>query len=84
MKRKYIKAYNLLKKMGVPVYEHCEDNGNFSISGEEPESYKWINYYPEYSQWGGENTNPVMDAALQKFGLFAEWQNPGRMSIYEG
>jgi hypothetical protein len=83
MKRKYIKAFNALKKLGVPVYEHADDKGNFSISAEEPDSYKWANYYPEYNQWDGENTNPVMDSELKKHGLYAEWQNPGRLSVYE-
>ena len=27
MKRPFIKAFNALKKAGVPVYEHVEDNG---------------------------------------------------------
>ena len=83
MKRIYIKAFNALKKMGVPVYEHVDDNGNFSISAEDSESYKWANYYPDYDAWGGENTNPVLDQTLSKFRLYAEWVNPGRLSVYE-
>ena len=84
MKRIYIKAFNALKKMGVPVYEHADDDGNFSISAEEPDSYKWADYYPDYSVWGGENTNPVLDEALKNHRLYAEWVNPGRLAVYEG
>ena len=82
MQQKYIKAFNALKKLGVPVYEHADDNGNFSISAEEPESHKWCSYYASHDQWGGEDTNPTMDKTLRKHGLFAEWINPGRMAVF--
>ena len=45
MKREYIKAFNELKKMGVPVYVRDDMNGRFQISAEEPESYLWVDYY---------------------------------------
>jgi hypothetical protein len=83
MKRTYIKAFNALKKLGVPVYEHADDNGNFSISAEEPESHKWVNYYAEYPYWKGHKENPVLNNLLHKYGLFAEWVNCGRLSVYE-
>lgn len=83
MERKYIKAFNALKKMGVPVYEHADDNGNFSIDAEHPDGFKWADYYADHRIWNGENTNPVMDAALRKCGLYAEWHNPGRLAVYQ-
>jgi len=83
MRRVYIKAFNSLKKMGVPVYQHAEDAGRFSISVEDASSYLWATYYPEHNQWNGENTNPKMDAVLNNAGLYAEWVNPGRLSVYE-
>ena len=42
MKRIYIKAFNKLTKMGVPVYEHHDDKGNFSISAEDEGSSNWV------------------------------------------
>jgi hypothetical protein len=83
MKRAYLKAYNALKKLGCPVFERSDYPGRFLISAEEPESYKWANYYPDYNQWSGENTSPVMDQILSKHGLFAEWENPGCLIVFE-
>jgi hypothetical protein len=85
MKRAYIKAYNKLAKLGCPVYEHYDDNGNFSISAEDALSDTWLNYYdgdsylenPEFGKSGR------LCQILRDHGLFAEWVNPGRASVYE-
>jgi hypothetical protein len=84
MKRKYIKAFNALKKLGVPVYERDDMDGRFQISAEDPESYKWADYYDGYLQpnWVF-GVNPKIDAVLSKCGLFAEWINPGELGVYE-
>jgi hypothetical protein len=83
MKRPFIKAFNALKKAGVPVYEHVEDNGNFSISSEDAESFKWVDYYAEFPLWRGESMNPVLHNMLYRHNLYAEWVNPGRLSVYQ-
>jgi hypothetical protein len=49
MKRQYIKAFNALKKLGVPVYVRDDMDGRFQISAEEPDSYKWADYYEGYA-----------------------------------
>ena len=85
MKRKYIAAFNKLQKMGCPVYEHCDDNGNFSISAEDALSDTFLNYYdgdrylenPEFGMSG------QLCQILRDHGLFAEWQNPGRAVVFE-
>lgn len=82
MKRIYRNAFNALQKMGVPVYERDDMNGRFQISAEEPDSYKWANYYESPSSWDF-GVNPKIDAVLRKFGLFAEWINPGELGVYE-
>ena len=82
MQRIYIKAFNALKKLGVPVYEHGDDNGNFSISAEVSGADQWVNYYDGYLLWNGESTNPALDSTLRQFGLYAEWVNPGRLAVY--
>jgi hypothetical protein len=71
MKREYIKAFNALKSMGVPVYVRDDMDGRFQISAEEPESYKWVDYYDGYmrSDWVF-SVNPKLDSTLRKFGLF--------------
>ena len=82
MKRIFIKAFNELKKMGVPVYERDDMDGRFQISAEDPESYKWVNYYESPASWIF-GVNPKVDAVLRKFGLFAEWINPGELGVYQ-
>jgi hypothetical protein len=85
MKRQYIKAFNTLKKLGVPVYEHSDDQGNFSISTEVSTDELWANYYDGWSIPGWEFwVNPKITETLRNLGLFAEWVNPGRLSVYEG
>ena len=82
MKMKYKAAFTALKKMGVPVYEHCDDDGNFSISAEEPESYRWCDYYSPLENWEF-GVNEEICELLRSKGLFAEWMNPGRLVVYE-
>lgn len=81
MKRTYIKAFNALKKMGVHVYEHVDDNGNFSISSEEAGSDQWVSYYCMDPSWIF-GVHPTLVKTLSRFGLYAEWVNPGRLSVY--
>jgi len=86
MKRAYIKAFNALKKLGVPVFEHGDDKGNFSISGEEENSEMWVNYYAgcgSFDFWGGDNVNPKLTKVLDDYKLYAEWVNPGMLSVYQ-
>ena len=86
MKRAYIKAFNALKKLGVPVYEHGDDNGNFSISAEDENSELWVNYYAgcgSFDFWGGDNVSPKLTKVLDNCKLYAEWVNPGRLSVYQ-
>ena len=84
MKRKYIKAFNQLQKLGVPVYEHQDDQGNFSISTEMSSDELWADYYDGHAIPGWDfGINPKISNELNKSGLFAEWVNPGRLSVYE-
>jgi hypothetical protein len=81
MQRNYRNAYNELKRAGVPVYTR-EDIKGFGISGEEANSYLWVNYWEGYKLWGSD-TNPELDQMLRKHGLFAECKNPGEWGVYE-
>lgn len=84
MKRIYIKAFNQLKKMGVPVYVRDDMDGRFQISAEHPESYKWVDYYEGYRLPGWDfGVNPQIDQVLRKCGLFSEWINPGELGVYK-
>jgi len=84
MKRMYIKAYNALKKMGVPVYVRDDMDGRFQISAEDPESYRWADYYEgDFHQGWIFGVNPKIEETLRKCGLFCEWINPGELGVYE-
>lgn len=76
MKSQYQKAFAELKGLGAPVYEHADDDGNFSISAEEGNSDEWLDYWSQYE-------NPVLTGILKQHGLFFEWVNPGRVAVYE-
>jgi hypothetical protein len=66
----YLAAYNELTELGCPVYEHTEDNGNFSIA-----SGDWIDYWVS---WEDHRLHVI----LAKNGLFLEWVNPERAAVY--
>lgn len=81
MKANFRRAFDALKKMGVPVYEHADDRGNFSISSEDAGSDHWVDYYSQSPDWVF-GVHPDVDATLSRHGLYAEWVNPGRLSVY--
>lgn len=84
MKRAYRNAFNALKKLGVPVREYWTDEDNFWISAEESNSHEWCNYYDGYRIPDWEfGVHPVITSTLRKYGLFAEWQNPAQLSVWE-
>ena len=79
MKKQYVTAVNMLKNVGCPVYVHADDKGNFSIDCEVEAADEWASYYsPMGYAWIAER----LDSYLQGRGLFAEWVNPGRISVY--
>lgn len=82
MKRPYVYAYNALKKIGVPVYVRDDMDGRFQISAEDSESYKWADFYSRNPGWNF-GVNPQIDQVLRKYGLFAEWINPGELGVYK-
>lgn len=84
MKRAYRNAFNALKKLGVPVREYWYDEDNFWISAEESNSHEFCDYYEGYRIPDWEfGVSPVITQTLRKYGLFAEWQNPAQLSVWE-
>lgn len=83
MKKQFQKAFNALQKMGVPVYVRDDMDGRFQISAEEPESYKWCDYYAYNREDWDFGVNPVIDQVLAKSGLSSEWINPGELGVYQ-
>jgi hypothetical protein len=84
MKKQYRLAFNALKKLGVPVYERDDMNGRFQISAEEPDSYKWCDYYSgDHNEGWCFGVNPVIDKVLAKYDLHSEWINAGELGVYQ-
>ena len=42
--KKFKRAVTALKKLNIPVFER---DGKVFVSAEDPESYKWVNYYAD-------------------------------------
>lgn len=81
MKRNVRNAMSELKKIGVPVFERS-DIEYFGISAEDEESYKWVDYYGEY-RGGYPYVAEEIANTLRKYDLFAEWENPGALIVYD-
>jgi len=84
MKKNMRYAYNALKKIGAPVIDHGEEN--FMISAENNVTEIWADYY----MMGMGNTfvddfgvSKRINRILDRYGLFAEWQNPGCLAVHE-
>jgi hypothetical protein len=85
MKRAYRNAFNALYKLGLGdmLYERS-DIKNFAISAEAPISYKFCDYYAGHRMDDREfGVSPVITKTLAKYGLHAEWINPGELGVYE-
>ena len=86
MKRNYRNAFNALEKIGAPVFERDD---RLFISAEDNCDEMWADYYAMgdgYSCGGALDdfgVNNKINAILGKFGLFAEWQNPGCLAVCE-
>jgi len=84
MKKQFRQAFNKLQKMGVPVFERVDHPEGFLISAEENESYQWLDYWNESpNRFEGETAHPDIQRVLSEYGLFAEWENPACMAVYD-
>jgi hypothetical protein len=82
MKRHYRYAYNALKKMGVPIFIHRDDENRFDISAEDTNSSEWVNYWDHPEGWPF-GVHPKIDDVLSQRGLHAEWINPGHLRVFD-
>ena len=85
MKRAYRNAFNALNKLGLGsmLYQRS-DMANFGISAEESISYMYCDYYEGHRMEDWEfGVSPVITKTLAKYGLHAEWVNPGELGVYE-
>lgn len=95
MKQKSRKAFTALKDIGAPVFEDPDGVAEFKLSAESNDTRIWADYYNEIefeiaAEFGREPSAnagcPVIHkdvmAILDRFGLFAEWQNAGCVSVH--
>jgi len=87
MQKNYKLAFNALKKIGCPVIEggYNDEEHMFRISGEENHTVQWADYDHIIgdSVLDDFGVNHEINKILDKHGLFAEWQNPGVLSVCE-
>jgi hypothetical protein len=84
MEKNFQKAFNALEKIGCPVIEGWDDPDKFVISAENNYPVVWADYYCEFP--GGLDDFGVsnkINKILDKYGLFAEWINPGLLGVNE-
>jgi len=82
MNSQFQKAFDALEKMGCPVIEGVD---SFCISGEDNGDVCWANYCHGSRSGALDDfgVNNKINAVLESFGLFAEWNNPGMLGVYE-
>jgi len=87
MKKNYRNAFEALKKIGAPVFERSDlaDKESFGISGEDNYPICWADYYEgsAYADCDDSGVNKKIVDILEKYGLHAEWDNPGSLSVWE-
>jgi hypothetical protein len=81
MKRNFRTAFNQLKKMGVPVYEHREWHfSEFVIDAEEGNKI-WADYHSW--DFGLMGVSQKIVDVLDKQGLHTQWIDAGTLGVYE-
>ena len=72
-----------LEALGCPVIDR-QDEGLFVISGEDNGETIWADYYQEYRMdyMDDFGVNKAITEVLGKYGLYAEWANPGYLNVY--
>lgn len=84
MKANFRKAYAQLQALGVPLFISEDAPDRFDISAEDADSSSWVNYYEGmYAPDWIFGVHPKVYGILTKHGLFAEWQNPAHLRVYE-
>lgn len=79
-------AFNALRKIGAPVFTRTDDESKtFHISAEEmgKDSRMWADYYGSAFGACYPTHDPRIDAILEPLGLFAEWDDPASLSVWE-
>lgn len=80
MKSTHKKAFKKLASMGCLCYQNAdhEKKGTFGISAEDG---NWADYYPFFqsSPWINEDIEKI----LTPLGLYADWECPGALCVYE-
>lgn len=94
---KFDKAFEELQAMGAPVFRNAdtEQAGNFKMSGEDnfnDAGIAWADYWQEFTREHVNEQGDIVNAfgvhqtvwdVLNKHRLFAEWDNPGCVTIWD-
>lgn len=74
-------AYNELEEMGAPVIDGADGGAYFRISGEDNAVKLWADYYIDSETMPFGVSLDIINV-LDKYGLYAEWINPGVLGVY--
>jgi hypothetical protein len=85
MKKSTEAAYKKLQALNCPVFVRGDENEyssvEFYISGEDEESYLWVDYYGEF-RGGDSYVSPKIERILERHNLEYDWENPGCICIF--
>ena len=84
MNRNAKKAFTALKAIGCPVFEREGESSHFCISAEDNTKEIWADYYEGCRMLGFSfGISPKITAILNAHSLFAEWDDPGSLSVFD-
>ena len=87
MTKNHRTAFNRLKKLGCPVFERKDKPNTFFVSAESSgtDGMLWADYYDHagISRYDDFGVDKRVDEVLKPLGLFAEWENPGCLTVWE-
>jgi len=82
MKRNLRHAFNAMKKIGAPVYDHDEQD-YYVLSAEENYDDMWADYHEGYRFFNNRHeVNDKLAAILDNHKCWCEWQNAGCLHVY--
>tara|TARA_R110000824_G_scaffold244541_6_gene433328 strand:- start:346 stop:606 length:261 start_codon:yes stop_codon:yes gene_type:complete len=78
-------AFKALIEMGVPVLRHPSQPEHFVISAEDnPDHVMWADYYGAMGLDTHDfGVHKSITEVLTRHDLFAEWENPGMLNVWD-
>jgi hypothetical protein len=81
-----LKAFNEIEALGAPVKDSTHNGGHFYLDGEAEMAELFLDYHSTTAlskTWGDWTVSDKIQDILAANGLFAEWQNPAVLCIFD-